>query len=205
MKVALRQSQAGFTLLELLVAISIFSMLSVMAYSGLKTVLDSRDANQKIAERVANLQLAMLRINTDLQHAIERTVRDAFGTPIPSMITLQDGESSLEWTRAGYTNPGEFKRSNLQRVAYKLNESNLVRVTWPVLDRTQGTEPVESILISGIESLEWAFNDQTNGASSSWPTEDMRQANRISELPRAVELKINFSDIGEIRRSFLLP
>jgi len=205
MKVALRQSQAGFTLLELLVAISIFSMLSVMAYSGLKTVLDARDANQNIAERVADIQLAMLRINNDLQHAIERTVRDAFGASMPSMMTLQTGESSLEWTRAGYSNPGEFKRSDLQRIAYKLNENNLVRITWPVLDRTQGTEPVESILISEIESIEWNFYDQANAESSSWPTTVASSAGRLAELPKAVELQINFDDIGEIRRIFLLP
>lgn len=205
MKISFRQYHTGFTLLELLIAISIFSVLSVMAYSGLKTVLDSRDASQQKAERVADIQIAMLRINNDLLHATERTVRDAFGSPISSMMTLQSGDSSLEWTRSGYSNPGEFKRSNLQRVAYKLNENNLVRVTWPVLDRTQGTEPTESILISDIESLEWNFIDQSNAASSDWPTTAAFAAGRITELPRAVELLINFNDIGEIRRVILLP
>lgn len=205
MKKIFRQTQVGFTLLELLIAISIFSILSVMAYSGLKTVLDSRDANQATAERVADIQLTIMRINNDLQHAVDRTVRDAFGARIASMMTLQTGDSSLEWTHSGFSNPGEFKRSNLQRVAYKLNENNLVRVTWPVLDRTQGTEPIESILISDIESLEWNFIDQSNAASSDWPTTAAFASNIITGLPKAVELTINFNDIGEIRRVILLP
>ena len=211
MKVANRQYISGFTLLELLIAISIFSMLSVMAYGGLKTVLDSRDANQRIAKRVSEVQLAMLRVSNDLQHAVERTVRDAFGTPLPSMMTLQSAQFLLEWTRSGYNNLSEFKRSNLQRVAYNLKESelneklDLVRITWPVLDRTQGTEPVESIIISGIESLEWKFNDRANNSSSGWPSDALFAAGDITTLPRAVEMTLTFEDIGEIRRVVLVP
>ncbi len=211
MKVTNRQYSFGFTLLELLIAISIFSMLSVMAYGGLKTVLDSRDANQKVAKRVADVQLVMLRVSNDLQQAVERTVRDAFGTPLPSMMTLQSGEASLEWTRSGYINLGEFKRSDLQRVAYKLKKNELthilelVRVTWPVLDRTQSTEPVESILISGIESLEWKFNSNSNTESSGWPSSELLAVGDIITLPRAVEMTMIFDDIGEIRRVILVP
>lgn len=210
MKVINRQYLLGFTLLELLIAISIFSVLSVMAYGGLKTVLDSRDANQKVAKRVADIQLVVLRVSNDLQQAVERTVRDAFGDPLPSMMTSQSDETLLEWTRSGYINLGEFKRSNLQRVAYKLKESesgdkeNLVRVTWPVLDRTQGTEPVESIIISGIESLEWKFTDNST-ASSSWPSNALLAASNIKTLPRAVEMILTFKEIGEIRRVILVP
>ncbi|MHB8746444.1 MAG: PulJ/GspJ family protein, partial [Gammaproteobacteria bacterium] len=34
--------QRGFTLLELLVAVGVFAVMAVMAYGGLKSVLDSR-------------------------------------------------------------------------------------------------------------------------------------------------------------------
>lgn len=207
----IKRHSSGFTLLELIIAISIFSVLSVMAYGGLKTVLDARDANQKVARRVAEVQLAMLRVSNDLQHAVERTVRDAFGSPLPSMMTLQSEQFLLEWTRSGYSNLGEYKRSNLQRVAYNLKENelnnklDLVRITWPVLDRTQSTEPVESILISGIESLEWKFNSNANTSSSSWPSAASLSTGDIKTLPRAVELSLVFDDIGEIRRVILVP
>lgn len=200
-----KQFSSGFTLLELLIAISIFSVLSVMAYGGLKTILDSRDANQKIAKRVSEVQLAMLRVSNDLQQSVERTVRDAFGAPLPSMMTLQSEQFSLEWTRSGYSNLGGFKRSDLQRVAYNLKGNNLIRITWPVLDRTQSTESVESILISGIESLEWKFNGSANASSSSWPSSDLLTLGDIKTLPRAVELTMTFEDIGDVRRVVLVP
>lgn len=195
----------GFTLLELLIAISIFSVLSMMAYGGLKTVLDTREANEIVADRVAASQLAMLRLSDDLRQVVNRSIRDGFGTSVSAMLTQQVGNSALEWTRAGYSNPANLKRSNLQRVAYKLDENKLIRVIWPVLDRAQSTEVSESIMLLEIESIEWRFNDQANNWETNWPPAAVVAANRTDSLPRAVEVTIRFSDLGEIRRLFLIP
>lgn len=197
--------QNGFTLLELLIALSIFSVLSVMAYGGLRTVLDNREANKIAADRVAATQLVMLRLSEDLRQTANRSIRDGFGATLSAMLTQQAGNNALEWTRAGYFNPVNQKRSNLQRVSYKLVENKLIRVTWPVIDRAQGTEANESIMLSEIESLEWRFNDQANNWDSSWPSAAVVAANRTDSLPRAVEVTITFSDLGEIRRLFLIP
>ena len=198
-----RRYKSGFTLLELLVAISIFSILSVMAYGGLKTVLDARDASKKVAERIAVSQIAMLRLANDLRQTVNRTVRDGFGTSVPEMLTSQSGDNALEWTRAGYSNPEKLQRSNLHRIAYKLEDNKLVRVAWSVLDRAQDTEPSESVLLSDIESLEWRFNVAAGNWSSSWPATPA-PVEPIS-LPRAVEVTITFSDLGKVRRLILLP
>lgn len=201
-----QHNQKAFTLLELLIAISIFSVLSVMAYGGLKTVLDNRAANEVIAERIATSQLAMLRLGNDLRQTVNRGVRDGFGDPIDAMLTKEVGNSELEWTRAGYSNPANLNRSNLQRVAYKLDENKLIRVTWPVLDRAQGTENSEIIMLSEIESLEWRFNDQANNWEPIWPPAVVTASgNGMNSLPRAVELTITFSDLGVFRRLFLIP
>jgi len=200
-----QHSQNGFTLLELLIAISIFSALSVMAYGGLKTVLDNKAANEVIANRIAASQLVMLRLGNDFRQTVNRSVRDGFGAAVATMLTQEVGNSELEWTRAGYSNPANLKRSNLQRVAYKLDENKLIRVTWPVLDRAQGAENSEIIMLSEIESLEWRFNDQANNWESNWPPAAVVAANGMDSLPRAVELTITFSDLGVFRRLFLIP
>lgn len=200
-----QRTQYGFTLLELLIAISIFSVLSVMAYGGLKTVLDTREANKHVAERVAASQLAMLRLGNDLRQTVNRIIRDGFGSRLSAMLTHQDGNSTLEWTRAGYSNPAKVKRSHLQRVAYKLAENKLIRMTWPVIDRAQDTEAAESIMLSGIESLEWRFNDRAGNWDSSWPPTSVETGTVSDILPRAVEVKVRYSDLGEVRRLFLLP
>jgi len=200
----IQRNKNGFTLLELLIAISIFSVISIMAYGGLKTVLDARDASKKVAVRVAESQLAMLRLSNDLQQAVDRSIRDGFGDNLASMLTLSE-DNALEWTKAGYSNPERLKRSSLQRISYKLIENNLVRVTWPVLDRAQDTKPNVSILLSDIDSIKWRFNASAGNWSSDWPVITATSGAVPFSLPRAVEVTITFSDLGEVRRLMLIP
>ena len=47
----------GFTLLELLIALAIFGLLSVMSYSGLTTVLDQHARTDAAADRLGELLL----------------------------------------------------------------------------------------------------------------------------------------------------
>lgn len=204
MQIISKQGQ-GFTLLELIIAISIFSMISVMAYSSLKTVLNAKEANSIISKRVAASQIAFLRMTNDLRQTVSRTIRDGFGSKIAAMQTDQLGENTLEWTTAGYSNPAQFKRSTLQRITYSLIDNNLVRATWPVLDRAQNTEKNDLVLLSNVESLEWRFYDETDNWDTSWPPTSASSGTSLNSLPRAIEVKLTLSDIGEVRRLVLLP
>lgn len=192
----------GFTLLELLVALSIFSVLSVMAYGGLQTVITTKEATQKSADRIAEIQLLMMRISSDLRQAVPRKIRDEYGDFLAAMQSSKNGDETMAWTRAGYRNPAHLKRSNVQRVAYKLDRQKLIRMTWPVLDRAQDTEVIETEVLSNIESIEWRFlNDQSEWLSN-WPEEDAKAG--LYPLPKAVEFTFELQDWGKVRRLILL-
>ena len=192
----------GFTLLELLVALSIFSVLSVMAYGGLQTVISTKQSAEKEAERIAEIQLVMMRISNDLRQSVERRIRDEYGDFLPAMQSSQNGDETMAWTRAGYRNPAQLKRSNVQRVAYKLDKKKLLRLTWPVLDRAQDTEVFETEVLTKIESIEWRFLNNSLEWVSDWP-EDNAKAEE-SPLPKAVEFTFELEDWGKIRRLILL-
>lgn len=125
--------ERGFTLLELLVALSIFSILSVMAYGGLQTVISTKQSAEREAERISEIQLVMMRISNDLRQSVVRKIRDEYGDFLPAMQSSQNGDETMAWTRAGYRNPAQLQRSNVQRVAYKLDKQKLLRITWPYL------------------------------------------------------------------------
>ncbi|MGB5440345.1 MAG: prepilin-type N-terminal cleavage/methylation domain-containing protein, partial [Gammaproteobacteria bacterium] len=57
---ATRSGVRGFTLLEMLVALAIFSLLAVMSYGGLAAVLEQQFRTEAEAERLAALQKAYL-------------------------------------------------------------------------------------------------------------------------------------------------
>lgn len=196
------RSKQGFTLLELLVALSIFSVLSVMAYGGLQTVISTKQATEKSAERIAEIQLVMLRISNDLRQAVPRKIRSEHGDFLSAMQSRQNGDEMMAWTRAGYRNPARLKRSNVQRVAYKLNDQKLIRMTWPVLDRAQDTEALEAEVLTGIETLEWRFLNNEEEWVIAWPEEG--EKSELNPLPKAVELTFELKDWGKIRRLILL-
>lgn len=192
----------GFTLLELLVALSIFSVLSVMAYGGLQTVISTKQATDKSAERISEIQLVMMRISNDLRQAVTRKIRDEYGDFLPEMQSSKNGDETISWTRAGYRNPAQLKRSNVQRVAYRVDQQKLIRITWPVLDRAQDTEALEIEVLTDIESIEWRFLNNTIEWVSDWPEEggDVE----LNPLPKAVEFTFELKDWGKIRRLILL-
>ncbi|MES9846815.1 MAG: prepilin-type N-terminal cleavage/methylation domain-containing protein, partial [Candidatus Thiodiazotropha sp.] len=49
----------GFTLLELLIAITIFAILATFVYSGLKVILDTEHQTSLYGQRIAKLQLGL--------------------------------------------------------------------------------------------------------------------------------------------------
>jgi len=195
-------TKRGFTLLELLVALSIFSILSVMAYGGLQTVISTKQATQKSADRIAEIQLVMMRMSNDLRQALPRKIRSEYGDFLYAMQSSKNSNETMSWTRAGYRNPARLKRSNVQRVAYKLKDQKLIRLTWPVLDRAQDTKIMETEVLLNVESIKWRFLNNEKEWVIRWPEEAEKA--ELYPLPKAVEFTFELKDWGKIRRLILL-
>lgn len=196
----------GFTLLELLIALSVFSLVSVMAYTGLNTVLNAEHETRWQAAQLKRLQMGFSLLGRDVSQAVARPVRDEFGQALPAFQYQLNrlGQSSLELTHTGHRNPGLLPRSHLRRVAYLLDdEERLVRKTWTTLDRADDAQPYEQVMLEGVKRLELRFLDQAREWQSSWPPQsnDVENPN-LTLLPLAVEIRL-VSDIwGEIRRVY---
>ena len=199
--------QRGFTLIELLVALGIFAVLSVMAYGGLRTVMNTRDYVRQQAERLAELQTAFTIIGRDIEQAINRDIRDEFGDRQPA-ITTSSGGRLIEFTRTGWSNPlPERVRSDLQRVAYRIKEDRLERLNWSVLDRAQDSEPVDRILLNNVTAVEIRFLDESDQWQDQWPPDDINQdkKNNATPMPKAVEITIDAPGWGRVPRLFRVP
>lgn len=192
---------AGFTLLELLVALSIFALLAAMAYGGLNTVLKARAATDVQAERLTRLQNTFFWLGRDLAQTVNRPVRDEYGDPQPALMGIEMGDYRLALTRGGWLNPADRPRGNLQRVGYGLRDDQLVRVYWNVLDRAQDSKPMESVLLDGVERLELRFLDDKKQWSDAWPSTITGPAANTAP-PRAVEVTIETKAEGRITRLF---
>lgn len=196
--------QSGFTLLELLVAMGIFALLAAMGYGGLNNVMTARQITTQHADRLSQLQMTFLWLGRDIEQTVDRPIRDEYAVEQPAMLGVETGRYQLELTRTGWRNPAERARSNLQRVAYGLRDGNLIRVYWAVLDRAQDSQPLESVLLDGVEKLELRFLSDTGQWQDSWPSSQLGQA-ISSTPPRAVEVTLETKAEGRITRLFRVP
>jgi general secretion pathway protein J len=199
------QRNRGFTLLELLVAISIFALLSIIAYSGLNSVLNARQALNENMDRLAEVQRTNLFMGGDLRQILNRGIRDEYGDiqlPLISNELNYDVTGRLiELTRSGYPNPLAVTRSNLQRVAYRVEENTLYRMSWSELDRNPDSLPYEVALCADVNRLSFRFLDDNQEWHEQWPP---LEAAASSTLPQGVELILELEDWGEIRRLYTL-
>lgn len=198
----------GFTLLELLVALSIFAAIGVMAYSGLANVMRQQSQTEAYADRMQDLQLSYRVLKRDLEQFADRSIRNEFGDVVPALVA-GGSYAGLEFTRAGYPNPAAYLRSNLQRVAYLIDGDRLVRRSWRVLDRSQDTLPDEQVLIENTQRFVLRYLDGQNKWQDRWPpasqTTTPGSTSVQGQWPRAVEVQLSLEDLGVLRWLFRLP
>ena len=205
MMVISKQPLHGFTLLELLVAVAIFAVLSAMAYGGLSNVIDNSQQTDTSMQRLQQVQLAMLKISRDFSQLAQRAIRDEYGNKQDYIRVGIDTEILIEFSRGGRRNPAQLLRSHIQRVAYKLEENELYRLDWPHLDRTQESLPYETLLLTDVEEASVRFLDNDNEWHNEWPPLNTSvQEGAGSDGLTAIEFTLVLQDWGELVRLYLV-
>ncbi|MDC0068396.1 type II secretion system minor pseudopilin GspJ [Gammaproteobacteria bacterium] len=195
----MRQKSQGFTLLELLVSMSIFATLGLGAYQMLQTVADSHERVRSSADAFTRLNLAYSIIQRDFNQFAPRVVRDEYGEVLPT-IDFENEDYIIEFTRRGWRNPAGRQRSRLQRVAYSLDfeEETLTRHFWEVLDRAEDSEPVSQLLLEGVTDFRvTGFSGDESATDIDFILEDQKVA-----TPLAMEVVISTNALGESYRLF---
>jgi len=202
------KQQAGFTLFELLVAMAVFGVVTYMAYTGLAQILNAREQTNITQQRLADIQLTFLNIERDLQHVVKRPIRNSFGDYVGEVVGDELADYRLAITRGGRHVPKDFPMSNLMRVGYVLEDEILYRISWPVLDQAQDTEPRKTKILADVENVEVRFLSPKGDWETSWDSAetpaDQVQNPQAMGIPRAVAVKITIKDYGAINRMFLM-
>ncbi|MDE2149887.1 MAG: type II secretion system minor pseudopilin GspJ [Gammaproteobacteria bacterium] len=195
----------GFTLLELIVVIGIFAVMAAMAYGGLRSVLNARGRIEASLARTAAFQKAYWVMRDDFINADARPITDGDGQRKPALLYVPL-DRRLGFTRGGWGNPTDLPRSTLQRVGYVFDydKQQLLRRTWPVLDRAPQTQPVDTLLLDRISQVHWRFLDANGQWHDVWPDTGAVQTRSAGDAPppQAVELQFTARDWGQIRWMF---
>ena len=131
---------------------------------------------------------------------VARGVRDGLGDPTPAFSMDYQGGLPIEFTRAGRWRFPEDQHSDLTRIAYRVEDKQLQRLIWPVLDRAEDSEPQVQILLNEVSGLEVRALGQDSGWQTTWPVEDNQGFIDLFSIPRAVDIKIQTQKYGLIQR-----
>jgi len=223
-----RGSQCGFTLIEVIVAIGIFSVLSVGSYRVVNGIVNAQERISQHSENVREISRAIRIIESDFQHIIDRKILDENGDQLASYLAdpkdYKSNKIEIDFTRNGLRNPIFSKRSEVVRVSYgyqnkidrddlggldlsdyeEINHKNsgyIFRYVWPVLDRGNNIQPDKQLLLSNISSFEIQYYDNNGEWISTWPPlTNIEQ--KISEIPYAIKIIIMKNEKIFIERVF---
>jgi len=194
----------GFTLIELLVAMFLLAILGAAGFQMLFQITATRDRIDVQSGRLSELQRTFYWLAEDVTQIADRPVRSAIDSQLSSLQFNLQGANLFEFTRAGWSNPAADVspvRSNLQRVAYALEDDKLIRLYWYHLDPVDEAPTRRRQMLSGVDALTFRFLDRTGDWKESWPPTDVEEPG----LPLAIEFSLELNDYGVVSRVFALP
>ena len=205
-----RYSPRGFTLLELLVAITVLSIVSMIAWRGLDSLVATRERLEPEVDDVRSLLTAFGQMERDLTQVTNPAFLGL--TTSPLNIGVADGGQVIEIARVA--SPVADRATEVQTVFYRVVDGTLVRQATPPLpafDRSN-TENFETARLMGqVQSIAvrvwqvptgWVspFNPDASGTQ---PTGTQPTA-RTQAMPPGIEVTVLRTDGKQFRRVFLV-
>ena len=148
----------GFTLIEILIAMAIFTMIGLASTALLTTVIDSDEASTEKFAELQQLQRFMLTLERDVLQVVDRPVRIE-GEENKTVFRggeLDDSDADgMAFVRGGWHNPKlMLPRSTLQGVAYRLKNGNIERLNTVYVDNVLGYEPKVRVVLSDVTDFQ---------------------------------------------------
>lgn len=201
-----RKYEVGMTLLEILVAITIFVLMAGAGYSGLQQGLAIQDGLQQKRQYWRRLDTVMTLLQQDLDQARDLSQRiplvatRAFtGAARPNPAA---GGELLAFTRGGHASFSSGLVSPYVRVGYYLRDGILYRDTRPRLNMPADEQGTEAELISRIQNIQLRFLDSSRQWRENWPMVSGTGIRVEAVLPEAVQLTLTLDDEQTYERVF---
>ena len=187
----------GFTLIEVMSALLVLSLLALMSYRGLGAVLDAREHVKHETDKWRQVAAFFARFERDVELAAPRPVRTNDGiAPAWLGAPAAAAEASLEFSRFASTEGVDTAR----RIGYRLNDRNEIELwLWPGLDVAPDALPARYAVLAGVKTFELQYLNPALAWVDIWPTSPADLP-----IPRAVRLRVVLASDEEIVRIFVL-
>ncbi len=184
----------GFTLVEMMIALAIFGMLTAAGVVLLSVVARTQTISDRLLGEVGEIRRAGALLTADLALATPRTYRDDLGwAHLAFSGGAGEGPLMLAFVRASWD---DGDGAEPRRVGYRLAEGRLERLSFDHVDGSAAGRAIT--LLDEVSAVRLRYRDREGEWHTRWDPSDPRR------LPVAVELITDSAAHGLIRQLFLV-
>lgn len=196
-----RQTNAGFTLLEVLVSLVLFAVLSSLLIQTFGQQMQYHGLLNKQQSRWAEVMRAWQLIERDVSQIAPRPARDAMGDPQAAI--LYSGNNELEFSSFSWFSRQFLESSAIVRIRYVFDPASqsLWRESWQYPDRVVGAQVQRLLVLDKVMGFKVRLLTHKQQWRSYWPLPD----SEIQALPSAMQVTIISDVFGTIDRLFVMP
>lgn len=186
--------RSGFTLVELLVAIAIFAVLSLLGWKIFDYLLKVRDRNAEHEVHLFELQDAYQQILRDSLQIIPLSANQG-GQLHPA---LEIDNQILRFSKAGVTDPLKQGLSPFERIEYRYDadQKKLYRLKYTNLNTSNNEQPLSSTLLSQVD--QYQIMVLTPQEVTKWPEVniDPTKPNELKKLPKGIKIQLTVAGVS---------
>jgi len=143
-------------LIEVLIVIGIFAVISMVSYSSLTQYITVSEKLEQNTLQIQRLQKTFTLLERDLRYMVNRPVRDEYGDVEDAFLIeyvngLPGEQLRFTTLHPDYTLPG---LGRLQRVAWRIDNNELYRDSWPTIDRVSESKPISLRVLDDVDSFD---------------------------------------------------
>ncbi|MDD2742360.1 MAG: type II secretion system minor pseudopilin GspJ [Rhodocyclaceae bacterium] len=201
----IRYPHRGFTLIEILLAMTLMAIIGVLGFRGLDNVRHASERLSSTAARWQEIALASDRIGRDVRQAFAVPGRTGDGRETPAWLTRRWVDERPESAQLVFSRLGNGD-GDVQRIGYRWDKGTsedaagggtLSLLLWSSVDAALPAR--RYALLDGVAKLELSYLDHQGNWLADWPTAMARQ------LPRALRLVVTLVEGGVVERIFDVP
>lgn len=175
--------RSGFTLIEVLIAIIIMTVIAVISTNILQSSLSSREFTNQSLERIKKINLASNLVRRDFRQSVNVPMKDLYGQPLKATFLSPEGSKRIIFTVL--VNRYSEETSGVRRVEYLFNESSFIRRQYFAGNPYSSSDYSESVLFEDIDDVKISFSDGIKWVNS-WPLDELTQRS----IPRLIQIQL---------------
>jgi general secretion pathway protein J len=199
---------SAFTLIEVIIALAIFALISMITAQALRQILHTEDAIAKKTKILHELELTQAYLNHDTRNFIISAVT---GNEMQIFASFIGKPYYMEFTRTGVDNPGnKNQNSKLRRIAYLCKNHNLVRRAWPILNVDLRKNFRDLILLSDLKTCRFKYLTSKKELLTAWHRSNItnhknNKNSNADDTPIALQIILSLPQFGDIEPIFMFP